>query len=166
MNNKQEFYIYSEDIKSEWGEGRWQTEPDMVTWDADNGMPCMIFRNPMGNFCGYVGVTRGISGPIFGIDYEDELVTDIAVHGGLTFAGQFEDKDKQQNEYIWWFGFDCAHAYDFVPAIYATPTNTPEIKALLARDATYCDIEYVASEVNSLAFQLGIVIGNSKKLLN
>ena len=166
MNNKEEFYIYSKDVKKDWGKGKWQTEPDMVTWTADNGMPCMISRNPMGNLCGYVGVGKRISGQLFGIGYEDELVTQIVVHGGLTFAGQLEDKDKQQSEYIWWFGFDCAHAYDFVPAIYAMPINTPEIKALLARDATYRDIEYVASEVNSLAFQLMVAIINSRKLLN
>lgn len=49
------------------------------------------------------------------------------VHGGITFAGDFDNKDE------WWFGFDCAHCDD-----------NPE----------KCDLKYVGDECERLSEQL------------
>ena len=82
---------------------------------------------------GYVGVTK--ESPYFGLDYYDENITptqkiinDINVHGGLTFAGTFNDEKD-----IWYFGFDTNHYDD---------------------DATVQNRDYVFSQIKKLAKQL------------
>jgi hypothetical protein len=44
--------------KQTWGDGPWQTEPDLAHWlDADTGYACLVMRNQLfGHLCGYVGV--------------------------------------------------------------------------------------------------------------
>lgn len=42
-------------------------------------------------------------------DYCDRLESQIDVHGGLTFAGQFNPDFAQG----WWMGFDCNHLHDW-----------------------------------------------------
>jgi hypothetical protein len=39
------------------------------------------------------------------VDYDEEAVNTLNVHGGITYA-QFEDDEE------WWIGFDCAHIGD------------------------------------------------------
>jgi hypothetical protein len=46
--------------REQWGEGPWQSEPDLVEWrDAATGYPCLIVRGSMGALCGYVGLPPG-----------------------------------------------------------------------------------------------------------
>jgi len=47
---------------------------------------------------------------------------------------------------VWWFGFDCAHAFDFCPAF---SKHRP-----VYSDEVYRDINYVTAEVTNLAHQL------------
>src|SRR5262245_33397812 len=92
--------------KSAWGPGEWQSEPDKVQFpDEATGLPCLIVRNSMGNFCGYVGVPEGHR--FFAVEYSEcsrrpQCAPDedgwvrycghdpsslLAVHGGVTFSG-------------------------------------------------------------------------------
>lgn len=96
----------------------------------------------MGALCGYVGVpeTHGA----FEQNYEDLAV---AVHGGLTYAGAcVEDQTK-----VWWFGFDCAHAGDYVPMM-----ERWRRQECFARHEgeQYRDVPYVQHQCAQLAAQL------------
>lgn len=157
--------------KEDWGPGPWQDEPDRAEWvDEVTGLHCRIRRGPGGSLCGYVGVPKGH--PAYGIGYDpyvgdcvDENVEwwrryithrieykikDIAVHGGLTFAGSHTDSD------LHWFGFDCAHAFDFVPRF---NDILHSIRAGLNVNGSeiYRGIDYVTEQVTSLAQQLAAI---------
>ncbi len=129
--------------------GPWRDEPDKAQWkDEATGYPCLIVRNTWGALCGYVGVPP--THPLHGKGYE---APDAQVHGGLTFAGPcYPEGDetvtichlaKPGEPEPWWFGFDCAHAFDLAPGM-----------RYGSRDGTYRDIDYVVAEVISLAKQL------------
>ena len=73
------------------------------------GLEWMVVQNGMGHRCGYVRVPVGH--PWHGVGYNDvEPYPDV--HGGLTFAEPDEHCDKGGEDNAWWFGFDCAHAWD------------------------------------------------------
>ncbi len=103
-----------------------------------------------GALCGYVGV--GEDHPYFGKSYEDDDF-DLDVHGGVTFADACDEGGRichlartGEPDKIWWFGFDCAHYQDL------TPGMDSKIRSLIGD--TYRDVEYVKSEIQSLASQL------------
>lgn len=158
---------WSYEDKSAWGDGPWQTEPDKVQWsDKATGLPCIIRRSPMmGNWCGYVGVFAGH--PFFGLDYND---IPVEVHGGLTFADRCDPSEDEtgvchfpepgEPDNVWWFGFDCGHAFDFSPGMRAHQRAylPPELLGLLEQlTEAYRDLDYVKAEVESLARQLKAV---------
>lgn len=99
---------------------------------------------------GYVAVDK--AHPLFGVGYHQ---ADIAVHGGLTYAGQEED--------LWVFGFDTAHAGDYWVES-DLPVNTdPRLQDLLAAHRLFdanspCGLQWtnakLISEIESLATQL------------
>jgi hypothetical protein len=97
------------------------------------------------SLCGYVGVDR--EHPLFGVHYDD--TPDLYVHGGLTFSGNFPDKEE------WFFGFDCGHAGDYVPGLFVAyeQLGLPTEQFIVPGD-TYRDIDYVREEVKDLAKQL------------
>ena len=148
--------------KSGWGDGPWQDEPDKVQWpDGFTGMPCIILRNRMGAWCGYVGVTK--SHPLYEVGYDDahDRNEDIEVHGGLTFSshcqrslpeaeGACHVPGEGEDDDVWWFGFDCAHAFDLMPAV-PSRAGSPYPPS---RDV-YRDMDYVKAEVANLAGALG-----------
>ena len=91
------------------------------------GFECMTKVSTMGIPCGYVGLEK--SHPYYGKHYDD--IDDIDVHGGLTFAGYWEDIDPK----IWWLGFDCGHSWDidmpvrtheYYPEIVMFKSNKPQ----------------------------------------
>lgn len=153
-----------------WGPGPWDEEPDRVEWrDPLTGLPCLIVRGPVGALCGYVGVYPGH--PFYGQEYgftckdcdawndtdgnEYRSCTHcpddkVNVHGGLTYSGACQGDichvAAEGELEPWWFGFDCAHAYDLVPS-YRMDTR-------LWKDGSYRDLTYVKAEVTSLARQL------------
>lgn len=55
-----------------------------------------------------------------------------------------------ENDDVWWFGFDCAHAWDICPGI--DYTRTAGTRSL--SDSTYRDVAYVTKECEGLAAQL------------
>jgi len=91
--------------------GPWHDEPDEERFEA-HGHPCLLLRNPLGAWCGYVAIAPGH--PWHGIDYGQ---IDAEVHGGLTYAnacaGHICHVPKPgEPDDVWWLGFDCIHAGD------------------------------------------------------
>lgn len=159
--------------------------------DEATGLPCRIIRAPVtGALCGYVGVRDGhpwyglpynakvVTPKDYGLrtfgdranviahfihalrdepHTEDTITIDMAleVHGGCTWAEFMEEND------LWWFGFDCAHAGDVCPAMNALfrylNREHPELKIPMRerRDwETYRTLDYVRVECAGLARQL------------
>lgn len=136
--------------KTEFGPGPWQDEPDRVEFEHA-GLPCLMKRNPTGVWCGYAAVPPGH--PLHGQGYDEP---DVCPHGGLTYANACDvdngichvPKPGEPDD-VWWFGFDCAHAGDFLPAYNAYNLRVPR-----SIRGTYRDKAYVEAEVRSLAEQL------------
>jgi hypothetical protein len=145
---------------------RWADEPDKAVWvDPATDLDCMLHRNRMGAWCGYVGV--GPDHPLHGQDYEH---VHVEVHGGLTYADECQTGDDVteadgichvpepgRSHDIWWFGFDTAHMGDLIPYDLDARRAMGDASPLLAnRDewSTYKNFDYVKREVEHLASQL------------
>lgn len=145
--------------KSTWGEGPWQAEPDKKQWlDTATGYPCLIVRNHLGTLCGYVGVSE--KHPCYQSKYDSP---NIEVHGGLTFAGHCSpnaDETKHichktdDEDNVWWLGFDCHHLCDLAPAMESMLSSMPRAYFEYRSEDIYRDFEYVTNEVQDLAKQL------------
>lgn len=133
-------------------------------------LPIIITEHPeMLHLCGYVGVPKGH--PWFGIEYNQclegcpgepnqftpsitswfcdhekpETVTEV--HGGLTYSSMGDGEYLPEG--YWWFGFDCAHAGDYVPGLAGL-----RISLLVG---VFRDKDYVEHECRNLAKQLYMV---------
>jgi hypothetical protein len=136
---------------------QWKSEPNRVAWvDASTGYPCLIRRARAGFLCGYVAVPP--SHPWFERGYSDEPVYNVEVHGGLTYAAHCDGDEGNgichrpepgSPDNVWWFGFECDHAFDLVPRDYE--------EGFAIQGDIYRDIQYVTKEVRSLADQLAEV---------
>ncbi len=148
--------------KSKWGDGPWMKEPDKAQYrDPDTNLPCLVVRNMVGALCGYVGVYG--DHPLHGVSCEDGALSELVVHGGLTYADlqgeprldhhspehfigvEFEEGDDRN---IWFFGYDCAHAGDYCP-MYAEwkMTGLADLKGY----QSYKEITYVVEQNTRLA---------------
>ncbi len=127
----------------------WENEPDRVEFEY-YGYDCILNRNDLGAWCGYVAVPK--SHPDYHKDYCE---VPVDVHGELTYANKCEGKirhiDKTTN--YWWFGFDCAHSGDLIPAMY-TREEKERDPIMMPRKLVYRDFNYVWNETRSLAYQL------------
>lgn len=146
--------------KTQWARGLWDSEPDKIQWeDATTGLPCLAVRNSdMGNWCGYVGVAA--DHPWFEKSYDDDIIK-LDCHGDLTYSGFCEEDkehgichqpDPDEPDRVWWFGFDCSHAYDLAPGLNAT------LKKCGGKPwpgDVYRSLAYVQKECTELARQLG-----------
>lgn len=113
-----------------WPDGPWDNESDFETWITRSGLRGVAVRGPLGAWNGYVLVNH--KGLIPGFDPET-----LKVHGGVTWYGgklTFPELGK-----VYAIGFDCAHHGDQCPG---------------QRGGTYRTIEYVQTEVESLASQI------------
>lgn len=139
--------------RENWIPGPWHDEPDKKQWsDPATGLPCLIVRNEHVDRCGYVGVLK--SHALYGKPYDAAAVD---VHGGLTFADRCAEHGRDEGSIchiapededdVWWFGFDCAHAYDASPSRHMSSLNN-------YRDVSYRDFQYVTDQVTALAAQL------------
>ena len=111
-----------------------------------HGLPCLVVLNEgLGNYCGYAGVPN--DHPWYGKTYMqlEQFDNYPDVHGGITFAGHI----KGQDDCIWWIGFDCAHAGDWLPHM------TGEWLAIEPHHKW--TVEEVAEETRRLAEQLAEV---------
>jgi hypothetical protein len=150
------------------GVGPWNDEPDRARWvDEATGYDCIILRHPShGNLNGYVGVPAGH--PAFGKGYDE---VDVEVHGGLTFSAysdvaQLSDRNdilhrapaEGRPADVWWFGFDCHHAWDMAPTFEARLREIPGMPLPpFERHDVYRTFDYVKAECESLARQLAAV---------
>lgn len=140
----------------------WAGEPDKIQWiDPPTGLDCLVKRGPSGALCGYVGVPpeHPLHARAYHGSWDDDSSPDnlISVHGGITFSDfchPSEDPDTichvaapGRPEKVWWFGFDCAHAYDLRPS---DPWPMGE-------EDVYRDVTYVVGEVEGMAQQLASV---------
>lgn len=144
--------------KSTWPRGEWNREPDKIQWaDEATGMPCLIVRGPVGALCGYVGVAEGH--PLFGTDYS-HIEFDLDVHGGITFSDLCSPNGNEaervchvpgpgEPDHVWWFGFDCAHAFDYSPHLFRSVRSNPNLP-----EEEYRNVAYVQAECAKLAQQL------------
>lgn len=150
--------------KSKWERGPWDDEPDKVQWqDPETGLPCLIVRNSVGALCGYVGIAP--DHPLHGKGYDDADDAGVNVHGGLSFAAACregaEDRgichlpEPGEPDAVWWFGFDCAHAFDMSPNIFRRGSYPSSLRST----ETYRDRAYVENECRSLARQLKEMAG-------
>jgi len=148
----------------EWGEGPWNSEDDHAVWvDPTSDLDCMINRGPSGALCGYVGV--GPKHSLHGVSYGH---VDVDVHGGLTYSDACQENGEichvpqpGREHDIWWFGFDCAHAFDLAPRIEmeldeaAKRMDRPRPEMPTGEWAkVYRDWAYVQDEIQRLAWQL------------
>ena len=121
-----------------WGSGPWDDEADGARWvDEATDLSCMILRNSLGALCGYVGVET--SHPLHHKDYCHYLLDGAECHGGLTYA-------KEDDVGTWWFGFDCSHVYDRMPAMDALRADRDP-----SEDPSYRDWDYTKRNVERLA---------------
>ena len=141
--------------KTTWGIGPWTDEVDKIQWlDEATSLPCLIVRGPIGNLCGYVGVNS--THPYFQKSY-NLIEHDIDVHGGLTFSDKCQKAvegvchlvENNEDDNVWWFGFDCGHYQDVSPKMLS---YGPIFKCQSGQ--TYKTIEYVREQVLELAKQL------------
>lgn len=151
--------------REEWGPGPWQSEPDRIEWRS-HGLPCLMRRTELGIWCGYVAVPPGH--PLYGKDWSDERVSELAAHGGITYASGCQGDichvpQEGEPANVHWFGFDCAHAWDYTPGLERLTRKAradiavrfPELAGkALVRNNVYRDEAYVRGECESLAAQL------------
>src|SRR5690349_6993575 len=129
--------------------------------DEATGLACATHVGPMGNLNGYVAVPE--SRPWHGVGYSEHLAIEcaedadpngycwehspeamVSVHGGITYAGTASFLGVESG---WWFGFDTAHADDFIPGLW--------------EEGTPRDESYVRAECTRLAEQLaGVTIAS------
>jgi hypothetical protein len=142
--------------KSKWPAGPWHQEPDRAQWQHA-GYACLMVRNRVGAWCGYVGVDA--AHPFYAKPYND---CDVAVHGGLTYADRCRGTichvpEPGMPDDVWWLGFDCAHCYDLAPGILAVELSIPKLREYAQehlREDTYRDLPYAKRETERLAEQL------------
>lgn len=72
-------------------------------WTTVSGLEAIILLVNDSHHCGYVVSPESL----IGMDYDEDIIQDIYVHGGVTFSDYLEDSDDD-----WVFGFDCAHYSD------------------------------------------------------
>lgn len=130
--------------------GPWDSEPDKKQWqDPFTGLPCLLVRNPVGALCGYVGVPAGH--PWHGLGYDNDDLYDVEVHGGLTYSGRCAGGichvvEPDEDDDVWWLGFDAAHSGDLCPSMLQHFPHRPS--------ETYRDQEYMERWCARLARQV------------
>ena len=119
------------------------------TWTTKAGLKASVilqehWEGGYSHRCGYVEIPA--DHPLSGLDYMDERVLGISVHGGVTYADHryWRIKGRRKtNGNEWWFGFDCAHAGD---------------KSHGLNTGTWRTLKYVMDECESLASQIMAMI--------
>ena len=139
--------------KVAWGSGEWNDEPDMVKWiDPVTQLLCVIARHPKtGHWNGYVVVKK--NHPCYGLNEEDELLSKVRVHGGLTYSGKFpsEGMDRPMPTEDWCFGFDCAHFQDYCPGLEAELNSLIPDRGPRFPPATYKSMSFAKAQCEFLA---------------
>lgn len=91
------------------------------------GFLCVVLFQSMGFRTGYVGIPKGHK--CYGQHYDR---IDVSCHCGLTYSST--SLINQNDEDIWWIGFDCGHccdANDYAKAKEYFADNQPVMESLL-----------------------------------
>ena len=134
--------------------GPWSKEDDREEF-IHAGYPCVLQRAPLGHWCGYVGIPK--DHPDYDKDYDD--MDGINIHWGLTYAercnGIICHKTDDSEDDRYWFGFDCAHAGDVIPAHDLFELSfLAAIKEIGKKGSTYKTQGWVKKKTIGLAEQL------------
>ena len=136
-----------------------KSEPNKETFTY-KGYKCLIKRlKDTGHLNGYVGLSA--EHELHGVNYNN---LNIECHGGLTFSDFWEE----ENDGLWYIGFDCGHAWDMQPLLYVNlkqivhsykldgveHTYESEPNYDIIDGTTYKDIEYVRNECKAIVDQL------------
>lgn len=70
-----------------------------------NGLNCYVLMMPYGYRCGYVEIPKGF-------EYYGQECTHLECHGGITYAEDYLATVSNDEDDVWYIGFDCAHAWD------------------------------------------------------
>jgi len=97
-------------------------------------------------FCGYVGIPS--MHPYFHKTEDDDVILNLECHGGITFAGNDLSFMKKTH---WYFGFDCAHGFDFIPVL---SDSLEKLLEDIKDSKTYKDSGYAMEQSLSLYNQL------------
>ena len=137
-----------------------KSEPSRESFNY-RGYKCLIIRHPeFLHLCGYVGIPEGHK---YYKKHYDEVP--LEVHGGLSFSDFWED----ENDGLWYLGFDTGHAWDLSPGMHRRnePTKSKywidgveheyverDLGEELMKNETYRDIEYVRLQCKKMVRQL------------
>lgn len=127
--------------------GIWMSEPDFCLWES-YGLLCLAIRDmSLGMWRGFVQLTEGhlVYGKDFKYLLDEDLITHIDVHGGLSTIGKLPNKYKEYNQDSWWIGFECTQGEDYLPLITYDETHNEQ---------TYKTLHFVRRETNYLAKEL------------
>lgn len=97
--------------------------------------------------------------------YDHHIEQKLSVHGGITWSGDpYNLRDCPAELGEWGFGFDCAHAFDFLPAMNALMKDiAPDLDRSHHDRDVYVPLDYVQIECERLAQQLvEVVVGISE----
>lgn len=146
-------------VGAEFGPGPWAGEPGRAEWYS-YGLPCLIRRNRMGVWCGYVAVPPGH--PFHGEDYD---LLSVEVHGRLGYADFCDGEEgvgichvprPGEPGDVYWFGFDCGHYCDVLPSGLGDQDHGES-------EGSYRDVAYVTAETEKLAAQLAAVTSQAER---
>lgn len=113
-------------------------------WITEAGLRAMILLVRGSHHCGYVEVPTRLNEP----HYDDDILMDIGVHGGLTYSGILDSMDGKYA-----VGYDCAHFGDLQKCPQNLVGTTME-RSFMYNEGTWRDEDYCANECESLAEQL------------
>ena len=154
-----ETITYKTHDRTTWPSGEWDSEPDKIQWqDSITKLPCLMVRNRLGAWCGYVGVPQ--DHPAYERSYDDVAAE---VHGDLTYSDKCMEEPKEksichipgigESDDVWWLGFDCSHGGDAYPKVSAAMLFDTSF-------SSYKNQEYVTQQVTSLAAQFAEQVTN------
>jgi hypothetical protein len=136
-------------------EGPWQGEPDEHEWRAF-GLPCLMRRNGLGAWCGYVAVPR--THPWFERHYAE---VPAEVHGGLTYSAVCTGAvchvpRPGEPEDVWWLGFDCSHYVDLSPGLSPLGFGVTAGRTYRAFGWVFAEVEKLAAQAHAAATPGGV----------
>ena len=150
--------------------GKWIKELNLVRFKAF-GYHCVVARIPnLGHLCGYVAIDD--KHPLHLKDYP-ALIPNVKLyaHGGITYSYASQGVVSiNENDNLWWLGFDCAHFGDYLP--YNSSLAMKQITGMddlnsdmYGGDFLYKTVGYVKQECIQLAKQLRDIENKQPKLI-
>lgn len=151
----------------------WEGEPDRLEFvDEATGFKCLIRRNRLKAFCGYVIIPEEL---INVAKNKREDIENLDVHGGVTYFKMKDEDDAPEvgNDCLdSMVGFDCCHVGDLVPKFIEMRKKLREEWSELKPfgevfksdvEGTYKDLGFVQSECMKLVKQLHDLLVKGEK---